>query len=97
MSEEFHAGSSLEHGMHREARDAELATDGWIRRFVGGPPRLNEVRELYEELGLEVLLDDLSPEELREECGGCVLALSLFQVVYTRRSPTGEPPRGDSQ
>jgi len=72
-------------GPQREARDAELAREGWIRRFTGAPPRLSEVKELYEALGWEVLLDDLSPEELPEVCGGCALALAFFQAVYTRR------------
>lgn len=66
-------------------KDAELAREGWSRRFVGGPPRLREVRELYESLGHEVRLETLSPEELAEECGDCRLALELFRVVYTRK------------
>lgn len=70
----------------RVARDAELARSGWERRFTGAPPRLAEVRELYESLGLEVLLDPVSAEELPEGCGDCRLATSWFQVVYTRRS-----------
>ena len=68
-----------------ERKDEELARDGWIRRFVGGPPRLLEVREVYEMLGHEVRLETLSPEELAEECGDFRLALELFRVVYTRR------------
>jgi hypothetical protein len=52
---------------------------------VGAPPRLQEVRELYESLGLEVRFETLSPDELAEECGDCALALSLFRVIYTRR------------
>lgn len=68
-----------------EQKDAELAREGWIRRFVGGPPRLLEVREVYEMLGHEVRLETLSPDELAEECGDCRLALELFRVVYTRR------------
>jgi hypothetical protein len=87
---------SDEAGLDRKERDTELASGGWRRRFVGAPPRLAEVTELYEGLGLEVLLDDLSPHELRAECGGCVLALSLFQVVYTRPAPTNEQPSGDT-
>lgn len=78
-------------GPQREARDAELAGDGWERRFTGGPPRLVEVTELYEALGWEVLLDDLSPEELPENCAGCSLALSFFQVVYTRPRSESRP------
>ena len=69
-----------------ERKDEELAREGWIRRFVGGPPRLLEVREIYETLGHEVRLETLSPEELAEECGDCRLALELFRVVYTRRT-----------
>lgn len=72
-------------GAHRRERDRELAARGWSRRFVGSPPRLKEMVELYETLGQEVLLDELSPEELAAECDGCTLALSLFRVVYTRR------------
>ena len=70
--------------IRREARDAELARAGWRRRFVGGGPRLDEIVELYEALGHQVLLDSLSPEELAEECGDCTLALQLFRVIYTR-------------
>lgn len=69
----------------RRARDLELARDGWIRRFTGSPPRLGELKELYELTGKDVLLDDVLPGELARECEGCALALSLFKVIYTRR------------
>ena len=65
-------------------RDAELAAEGWVRRFIGAPPQLDEVRELYVSLGLEVRLDHVSPDDLSEVCSGCPLALSLFRVIYTR-------------
>lgn len=68
----------------REVRDAQLALEGWRRCFVGGGPRLEEIVELYESLGQEVLLDPLTPEELAEECGDCSLALQFFRVIYTR-------------
>lgn len=80
-------------GPQREARDAELAADGWVRRFTGAPPRLSETKELYESLGWEVLLDELSPEELPQDCAGCALALAFFQVVYTRKKPSLGGPR----
>ena len=69
----------------RRARDAELAADGWNRRFTGSPPRLGELTELYESTGQDVLLDDVLPGELATECEGCTLALALFKVIYTRR------------
>jgi hypothetical protein len=80
------------HGV-RLARDAELAADGWERRFTGSPPRLVEVKELYESTGREVLLDEVLPGELAAECEGCTLALSLFKVIYTRRVAAGPSSR----
>ncbi len=71
--------------MNRQARDAELSELGWKRRFIGAPPRLAEVSELYESLGLEVFFDSVTEQELAEECAGCALALNVFRVVYTRR------------
>jgi len=68
----------------RRRRDEELGSAGWLRRFTASPPRLIEIRELYESLGHEVLLDPLTPGELAAECEGCLLALSVFRVVYTR-------------
>jgi hypothetical protein len=69
----------------RRVRDEELALEGWTRRFTGSPPRLVELKELYETTGQEVLLDPVITGELARECEGCTLALSLFKVIYTRR------------
>lgn len=74
----------------RKARDEELAEQGWTRRFTGSPPRLGELKELYEATGQGVLLDDVLPGELARECEGCTLALSLFKVIYTRRANDAE-------
>jgi len=78
----------------RRARDQELASEGWVRRFTGSPPRLAEVRDLYASTGREVLLDDVLPGELAPECEGCTLALTLFKVVYTRRPGAGPASEG---
>ncbi len=78
--------SAPDGAMNRPERDAELARDGWERRFIGSPPSLRDAVELYESLGLEVLSDPVTEEELREECAGCALALTFFRVLYTRRS-----------
>lgn len=77
--------AGLATGLRRTARDAELASQGWVRRFVGGPPKLREQVETYEALGQEVLLDPVSEDELADVCAGCALALTFFKVVYTRR------------
>lgn len=69
--------------------EQDLVTDGWTRKFVGGPPRLNEMVELYESLGFEVWLEPQDLSEFADECEDCTLALIFFRVVYTR-------PRKDS-
>ena len=74
----------------RQARDEELARVGWTHRFTGAPPRLKEVQDLYERLGMEVFLDSLSMEELPEGCDDCSLATNWFKVVYTRTPEVGE-------
>jgi hypothetical protein len=73
----------------RRLRDEELDRDGWVRRFTGSPPRLVEMKTLYESTGQEVLLDPVLPGELARDCEGCTLALSFFKVIYTRRTSAG--------
>lgn len=68
----------------RTKSEAELAAEGWTRRFVGGPPRLQEMVELYQSLGYEVRLEPQEVGEFRDECEGCTLALLLFRVIYTK-------------
>ena len=58
---------------------------GWTRRFVGAPPRLQEAVELYESLGLEVRLEPPSADDLQEFCESCAAATTLFRVIYTRK------------
>jgi len=81
----------------RLARDDELAAAGWTRRFTASPPRLTELRALYETLGREVMLDPVLPGELATECEGCTLALTMFRVIYTRPAArAGEPAAADA-
>jgi len=61
--------------------------EGWTRRFVAAGDRLLEATRLYEELHFEVRLEPTGPADMREECGGCHLALEQFRIVYTRRPP----------
>jgi hypothetical protein len=79
----------------RRTRDDELARTGWVRRFTASPPRLVELRELYESLGHDVMLDAMLPGELAPECEGCTLALTMFRVIYTR--PAARPGLPDAR
>lgn len=62
-----------------------LEAEGWVRRFTAAPARAQEAREMYESLGHEVRLELVPAEELRDECSGCAVALSLYRIIYTRR------------
>lgn len=64
-------------------READLITQGWTRRFVAAPPRLQEVAELYAALGYEVRLEQVDGEELADQCRSCALAAGLLKIVYT--------------
>ena len=66
---------------------ALLTREGWERRFMAAGDRIEESAEIYRRLGYTVRIELPTPAELREECGDCQLALTMFRVVYTRRSP----------
>ena len=74
-------------------REEELAKEGWERKFVSMEPRLSEMAELYESLGLEVLLEPLPPkgEALNSgscEASGCTVCFEAdrdrYRIIYTR-------------
>jgi hypothetical protein len=73
-------------------REDELTRSGWERKFVTCEPRLSEMAELYESLGLEVLLEPLPPkEELQSgncEESGCTVCFDVdrekYRVIFTR-------------
>ncbi|MHC4135876.1 MAG: hypothetical protein ACYS0K_12920 [Planctomycetota bacterium] len=64
---------------------------GWERRTVAQEPRLGELVKLYEELGFEVRLDPLDPNDPACNDKGCTLCfddpevLAATKVIYTRR------------
>ena len=75
--------------MDRESerqRRQKLLAEGWIRRFTAAEPRLSEMKEFYESLGLEVKLEsDMLGDE--EECTSCFNAEGFsdrYKTIYTR-------------
>ena len=72
-------------------REEELAQKGWEKRFIAEEPRLLEMREMYESIGFDVLLEPLPPKEELAACveGGCTACLELdperYRIIYTRR------------
>jgi len=76
-------------------REEELLAQGWTRQFVADEPRLSEAAELYESIGMEVLLVPLPAEAEQGECRSCMeVAPEQFRIIYTRRAP-GVPSPDD--
>jgi len=73
-------------------RHRKLIEKGWIRRFTAEEPRLSEMKELYEFLGLEVLVTSAMPEEA-QECAGCFDIPEFgnrYRTIYTRGEANSE-------
>jgi tRNA(Ile)-lysidine synthase TilS/MesJ len=65
--------------------EAELLAEGWKRCFVADEPRLSEAVETYRELGYDVVLLPVPPDD--GECTECMRqAPERFRVIYTRRA-----------
>ena len=66
--------------------DPARLADGWERRFVIEMRRAPDLVKLYEQSGLEVVLDPVPPELVDDECVDCRLVAQLEYVsLYTRR------------
>lgn len=69
--------------------DPALAAEGWERRFTADVQRVQEVTELYSQLGYEVREEPVHSEELKDDCEDChALIVSKFKTIYTRRKRT---------
>ncbi|MDO8692150.1 MAG: hypothetical protein Q7R39_19435 [Dehalococcoidia bacterium] len=69
----------------RTPREEALAKEGWSKKFTASEPRLSEFVSLYEEMGLEVLVEGVIAEELGQECNACFMeACDLYRTIYTR-------------
>ena len=63
----------------------DLLARGWQRCFIANEPRLSEAVETYEELGFEVKLVPVTPDDA--ECTECMMqAPDSFKMIYTRKS-----------
>ena len=65
--------------------EENLVQAGWEKQATYDDPRLSEMVEMYEEIGLEVHLEPFDPEN-EEGCTGCMqLTPEKFKTIYTRR------------
>lgn len=66
--------------------DPKLVAEGWQRRFMADPARVEESTRLYTDLGFEVRAKAIDPTELSELCGDCRLATcKAYVTIYTRK------------
>jgi hypothetical protein len=73
-------------------RHKNLIKDGWVRRFTADEPRLSEMKEFYESLGLQVRVEAGIPEE-GHECKSCFDDEGFdtrYRTIYTKGEPTCE-------
>lgn len=80
------------------AREAQLAAQGWRRRFMADQPRLGEAVAMYRRMGLEVHLEPVDPAACQsgEGCAACLgqpQAADRCKVIFTRQ-PAGPAPDG---
>jgi hypothetical protein len=66
-------------------REEELALEGWERQTTYDEPRLSEMIAMYEEIGFEVRLEPLNPDE-EPGCTECMkTSPEKYKVIYTRK------------
>jgi hypothetical protein len=78
-------------------RHRELEAEGWIRRFTAEDPRLTEMKDLYESMGLEVRVEAGIPEE-DAQCQGCFDVEGFsdqYKTIYTRGESSEDGAEGD--
>jgi hypothetical protein len=65
--------------------EAQLAEQGWERHSTLDDPRLSEFVELYKEIGFEVHLEPIHPEE-EIGCMKCMLENpEKYKTIYIRK------------
>lgn len=68
-----------------DIREETMKKGGWQQRSILDEPRLSEAVQLYEEMGFEVMVNDIRPEDI-EEASSCTECISgSLKVIYTRK------------
>jgi len=66
------------------SREQILKKEGWEKQSTHDEPRLSDIVEMYEEIGLEVLLEPFNPAE-EPGCTDCMQVCSdKYKTIYTR-------------
>ena len=82
-------GAGARAGDGLQPDQARLA-EGWEHRFVATGDRVTEMTALYQELGYEVLAQEVSPAGLDLGCAACFSGQLSYTSIYTRRPSAPE-------
>ena len=73
-----------------DVREEGMKRGGWTLGSITGGQHLERTVEMYKELGFEVYLEEVKPEE----CGGCTMCYQeegeTIYRIYTRPKSEGE-------
>jgi len=70
--------------------EEKLVSEGWEKQATYDDPRLSEMVDMYQEIGLAVHLEPFSAAN-EEGCTGCMeLVPDQFKTIYTRRKEEGD-------
>ena len=66
------------------SREQELIKNGWEKQSTHDEPRLSDIVEMYEEIGMEVLLEPFNPAE-ETGCTTCMRENpQKYKTIFTR-------------
>ena len=66
------------------SREHTLKKKGWTKQSTHDEPRLSDIVEMYQEIGLDVLLEPFKPDE-ETGCTACMRqAARNYKTIYTR-------------
>jgi hypothetical protein len=73
--------------MPKPSREEELAREGWVKQITYDEPRLAELAQMYQDLGLEIHLEPFDPDA-EPGCAECVRCTpDRYKTIYTRKKP----------
>jgi hypothetical protein len=71
--------------------DAKLLAEGWVRRNVTDPSRVEELTEMYMMLGYEIFTRELTKDDFGAVCAQCTDDVcGVYVLIYTRKPKADE-------
>ena len=68
------------------SREETLKHKGWTKQSTHDEPRLSDIVEMYQEIGLDVLLEPYNPDE-ETGCTACMRGnAGKYKTIYTREA-----------